>query len=182
MGKPIKKKKPGKKDLREARFPYEYVIDLNGQKAAERCGVAPRGARVWASRLLTNTNIKAKIKELQEDAQKRAIKTADDWEREVDVIAFFRGHADFYKEDGTLKDIKDLTPEQLAVVHEIENTTVGGGDKPLVRVTNLKLYDKLKALDMKGKRLGVYKMTLEVKDPYMKYLEAIRRQKQEKAG
>lgn len=134
------------------------------------------------SRLLRNVDIKAKIKELQEDAQKRAIKTADDWEREVDVIAFFRGHADFYKKDGTLKDIKDLTSEQLAVVHEIENISTGGGEKPLVRVTNLKLYDKLKALDMKGKRLGVYKMTLEVKDPYMKYLEAIRRQKQEKAG
>lgn len=182
MSEKKKKRKSQKKNAREERFPYEYVIDLNGQKAAERCGVLPKGARVWASRLLTKPNIQNKIKELQEEQKKNALRTAQDWEREVDMVAFFRGHKEFYKPDGSLKDVKDLTDEQLAQIREIESQSTGGGDKPVVRVTNLRLWDKLKALDMKAKALGIYKQTMVIEDPYMAYMKEIARQAQEGKG
>jgi phage terminase small subunit len=181
MKKVSKKEMSRKADLRRERFPYEFIVDLNATQAAIRCGCSPRSARTLGARLFAKADVQAKIQELWNEIKKRALKTAEDWEREVDLIAFFRGYADFYKPDGTLKDIKDLTPEQLAVVHEIEHSTIGvGKDKPLVRLTNLKLYDKLKALDLKGKRLGIYKQTFVVEDPYMKYLAAIEQRKQQK--
>ena len=169
------KKKPAKKDMREERFPYEYVIDLNGQKAAERCGVLPAGARVWASRLLTKPNIQAKIKELQEAANKRAIKTAEDWEREVDLIAFSNAR-DFIKEDGTLKDLKELTPEQAAVIDTIVESRMGD-----LKVRTFNRHNKIKALDMKGKRLGIYRTTVVVEDPFAKYIEQLEKKRKDLA-
>ncbi len=81
-----------------------------------------------------------------------------------------------------MKDVADLTDEQLAIVHEIENRTitVGGTDtgtvRPTVRVTNLKLYDKLKALVQKGRRLGLFKetQTHEAGKSFEEWLDKVR--------
>jgi phage terminase small subunit len=169
-----KGKKITKRQIRADRFPHEYIIDLNGKKAAIRCGYSPKTAESQASRLLRKDKVANKIKELQDAANRRAIKTADDWDREIDLVAFFRGHHDFYQEDGSLKPIKDLTAEQLTIVQEIEHASTGGGDKPLIKITNLKIYDKMKALEMKGKRLGIYRDGSDrLADSFEKWLDTI---------
>ncbi len=140
------------------------MVDRNATKAAIRCGFSEKSAYELGSRLLRKVEVKARIAELQAELNAKALKTAEDWEREVDLIAFFRGHRDFYypkghEKEGQLKDVAELTDTQLAIVHEIEHRSFGGGERPLVHVTNLKLYDKLKALEQKGKRLGLFKET-----------------------
>jgi len=47
-------------------FCYEYMVDRNGQKAAERAGYSARTARITASRLLKQLTIANKIDELSE--------------------------------------------------------------------------------------------------------------------
>jgi hypothetical protein len=49
---------------RRERFCQEYVIDRNGQQAAIRAKYAAGSAKVTASRLLTDDNVQARIKEL----------------------------------------------------------------------------------------------------------------------
>ncbi|WP_428827690.1 terminase small subunit [Azonexus sp. IMCC34842] len=49
---------------RWAVFAREYLIDFNGAAAAVRAGYAERGAKVQASRMLTNTNLQTAIREL----------------------------------------------------------------------------------------------------------------------
>lgn len=48
---------------KQERFVGEYLIDLNGAAAAIRAGFAPRSAKVTASRLLTNVNLRCLIKQ-----------------------------------------------------------------------------------------------------------------------
>jgi len=59
----------------QLRFADEYVVDLNGAKAAVRAGYSENGARQQASRLLTNADIQA---EIQERFQARQIRTQID--------------------------------------------------------------------------------------------------------
>ncbi len=51
-------------------FCKEYLIDLNGNQAAIRAGYAPDSARITASKLLTDANILARIKELMDERSK----------------------------------------------------------------------------------------------------------------
>ena len=63
----------GKLTPRQARFVQEYVIDMNGAQAAIRAGYAPgAGARVQATHLLSNPNIRAVIAEKQRSIAARA--------------------------------------------------------------------------------------------------------------
>lgn len=45
-------------------FAHEYLVDFNGAAAAVRAGYSERGAKVQASRMLTNPNLQAAIREL----------------------------------------------------------------------------------------------------------------------
>lgn len=53
------------------RFCQEYVIDYHGANAAIRAGYREKSARQQASELLTNPNILARIRELQQEQIKR---------------------------------------------------------------------------------------------------------------
>lgn len=53
------------------RFCQEYVIDYHGTNAAIRAGYEEKSARKQASRLLTNADILARIREIQQEQIKR---------------------------------------------------------------------------------------------------------------
>ena len=53
------------------RFCQEYVIDYHGTNAAVRAGYEEKSARKQASRLLTNADILARIREIQQEQIKR---------------------------------------------------------------------------------------------------------------
>ena len=59
------------------RFCMEYVIDLNGTQAAIRAGYSEKTARVQASQLLTNPNILARVRELQQEQRERLVLNQD---------------------------------------------------------------------------------------------------------
>ena len=146
-----KKRKPAKTKLRQELFPYEYVIDFNGQKAAERCGVATKGAKVWASRILTKTNIQEKIKELQDKQKNKAILTVEELDRRCAALNRCT-IKDFYNPDGTAKPIHELTDEQAACVKEVtEIETAIGAHR------GLKLVDFHQTLRTGMQRLGMLK-------------------------
>ena len=53
------------------RFCEEYVIDSNGTQAATRAGYAPGSAKVTASRLLTDANVRERIDQLLAEHRER---------------------------------------------------------------------------------------------------------------
>ena len=61
----MSKGRKSKKESREEIFCREYVIDLNGARAAIAAGYSKKTAHAAASRLLRNVKVQAKICELQ---------------------------------------------------------------------------------------------------------------------
>lgn len=55
-----------KLNAKQEMFCKEYLIDLNGTQAAIRAGYSEKTATATASRLLTNVNVLARVKELKE--------------------------------------------------------------------------------------------------------------------
>lgn len=62
---------------KQERFCQEYIVDYNGTQAAVRAGYAVNSARKTASRLLTNADILARVRELQREQTARLALTQD---------------------------------------------------------------------------------------------------------
>ena len=137
---------------RQQRFVEEYLIDLNGYRAAVRAGYAEKGARNIASRLLRKPEITEAVEKAKEERRERLRITADRVLAELARLAF----ADIGRllaHDGTrfsLKDTSDLSPDDLAAVAAIE---VSADGKARVR-----LHSKLRALDAIARHLGLFEI------------------------
>ena len=59
------------------RFVQEYIVDYNATAAALRAGYKESNARAQGSTLLTNPNILARVRELQQEQAKRLAISAD---------------------------------------------------------------------------------------------------------
>lgn len=57
----------GKLSAKQEMFCREYLVDLNATQAAIRAGYSERSARANGPRLLTNADVAARVKELQEE-------------------------------------------------------------------------------------------------------------------
>lgn len=61
---------------KQRRFAEEYLVDVNGTKAAVRAGYSPHTANEQAARLLANVSVQEVIQELQEERSRRTGITA----------------------------------------------------------------------------------------------------------
>jgi hypothetical protein len=86
----------------------------------------------------------------------RALKDREEWQidkilREIQDIGTFN-LGDIFEEDGTQKKFKDWPSKIQRAVKEINNGKDG---------TEIKFFDKLKALEMLGKQAGMFKEKVE---------------------
>lgn len=165
---------------RQRQFCGEYLIDLNATQAAIRAGYSEKYAHTNAPKLLQITTIKAKIDELMTARAKRTEITQDRVLRELAIIAFSNA-ADYaavvereaflevedgekirlLDEDGnpvmyrTVEPVltADLTEEQKRALSVIKKGRDGFEVKP---------YDKVRALELLGKHLGMFQDKVEV--------------------
>ena len=98
-------------DPKHEKFAQEYCTDFNGAQAAIRAGYAKRSARVTASRLLSNANIMARVKEL---ATKDITKVEMNRERILRELSFLGtvDIAEAYDDNGNLLPINEM-PEGI---------------------------------------------------------------------
>ncbi len=61
--KPRLRKPPKKLTAKASRFALEYAVDLNATKAAERAGYSRRTAKMAGSRLMTNDDVLAIVRQ-----------------------------------------------------------------------------------------------------------------------
>ena len=143
------------------RFVSEYLCDLNATQAAIRAGYSPRTAKVQAARLLTKADIQAAVAVAMAARSQRTEITADAVVRElarvgfVDMRRLMRWGADsvaFVPSD-------ELSPDDAAAVAWIEADTTcrraDGGTEKTVKL-KLKLHDKIAALSLLGRHLGMF--------------------------
>lgn len=157
---------------RERRFVQEYLIDFNGAKAAQRAGWPKTGAAVQASRELRKVHVSDAIEAGQEKQGRRKGIKAEKVINELVRIAFsdLRRVASWNGEGIVYTDSDDLDDDTSAAIQAIEDKTTtrreqGTNDEIEKREIKIKLYDKVRALELLSKYLGLLKEDQKVSDP-----------------
>jgi phage terminase small subunit len=151
-------------------FCREYIVDFNGAQAAIRTGYSEHTARTIANNLLTKIDIQTRISELINDRKQRVEVTAENVVNEFRKIAF-SSIAHLHNTWISLKEFEDLTDDQKDCIESIKRRTRTIFDKeagfPIeIEEIQIKLYDKIKALENLGKHLGIYTLDNEQKNPH----------------
>jgi hypothetical protein len=143
--------------VRQERFCLEYFKTGNASNAALIAGYSERNIRSIASRLSTNVNIIARLKELQSKVESNAVATVA--ERKQILTEILRSKlTDFMElgQDGSWVNIGPETPNSRAI-QEIHSRTEydENGSHPTVH-TSVKLHDPMKAIAELNKMEKVY--------------------------
>lgn len=141
---------------KQERFVQEYLVDLNATAAAKRAGYSERTACEQAARLLANVKIKNAIQDAKAALCSRIEITQDMVIRETAKLAFFDIRKMFDK-DGKPLDISELDDDTAAALVGLDVQDVADSDGNYVGfVKKYKMADKLKALELLGKRMGAF--------------------------
>jgi len=146
---------------KQAHFVSEYLVDKNGTRAARAAGYAHKTAGNAAMHLLQLPKIKDAIARAIEAQMTRTTITADLVLAELAVVAFSKPTAVMSWGPGgvVLKDSESMRPEDIALVAEVsetKGTDKGGGSM------KVKLHDKMKALELLGRHLGIFQEVQKV--------------------
>lgn len=135
---------------KQKRFVDEYLVDLNATAAAKRAGYSEKTADRIGPELLGKTCVSAAIQEAIKKRQKRVEITQERVLEELAAIAFANG-TDFatITRNGLVRltPTDDLSEDKKKAVAVIKEGQYG---------TEVKLHDKVKALELLGKHLGVF--------------------------
>lgn len=134
-------------------FVDHYLTSLNAKQAAIKAGYSERSAEVQGSVLLSNPKVKSKIDEAMAKRSKKLQITAERVLRELAIIAFsdMGKFADWSGNTIKLKNSEALRPGLSRVIQEVSERSSQLGSS-----VKIKLYDKLKALELLGDHLGLY--------------------------
>lgn len=140
-------------------FAEEYLIDLNATQAAIRAGYSPESAGSIGSELLKKPDIRARIDKAIADRSKRTGINADRVLQELGKIAFINAADVINMADATI--LPDATRDDTAVIASVKVKTIpcenGTGVEREIRMS-----DKLKALELCGKHLGMFTDKVQV--------------------
>ena len=150
---------------KQKRFCEEYMIDLNATQAAIRAGYSPKTANEQGAQNLVK--LSKYIDQLKAEQSRRTGVSADRVVRELAKIAFVNAGDLIDPETASVK--LDASRDDLAAVQSVKVKTFGEDGLE----HEVKLADKLRALELLGKHLGVFKESPD--DPAADALEAARK-------
>ena len=157
---PVPTKQPNLYGLtaRQALFVSEYLKDLNGTQAAIRAGYSPKAAEVQASENLRKPKIQLARPEGQNAAEARSQVTVDRVLLELARVAFADTTLVAYVDQGRviIRDTADLDGDTRRAISEISQS-VGN-----TITTKVKMHDKIKALELLGRHLAMFKDKVDV--------------------
>jgi phage terminase small subunit len=163
---------------KQKRFCEEYLIDLNATQAAIRAGYSPKTAEQTASRLLRNVKVQEYIAKRQKELSRSTEITQERVIKELALIAF-SNNADYahvvekkmqVEAGGTLVDVldEDGKPVMYRTVEPVLTEELTEEQKRALAVIKkgrdgleVKSCDKVKALELLGKHLGIFTDKIE---------------------
>ncbi len=163
---------PELENAQHERFCQEYIIDLNGTKAAERSKYSKKTARSKASQLLTKVNISARIAELKAIRSERTVITQDMVLIELKILAqsdiqdYLEVVNELVTDGGTLK-----LPEgrvKLKVFAEMKGNATRAIKSISEHITKdgiqlkFTLHGKEKPLELLGRHVGMFVETMKL--------------------
>lgn len=145
--------------LKNQRFVDEYLIDLNQTQAAIRAGYSPRSAHNQGERLMKNAEVHTRIAEAMAELSKRTGVNQERVIRELARVAFINATDVINMSDATIKS--DAGRDDTAAISSVKVKTIPTEEGEIVE-REVKISDKLKALELLGKHLGMFTEKLDV--------------------
>lgn len=145
---------------KQQRFVDEYLIDLNATQAAIRAGYSAKTADVQGSRMLGNVKVWQAITEAMAERSRRTGINQDRILIELARIALLNPKALVNLEDATVNP--EASPDDLAAIAsvKVKRFPTKDGGEGIER--EVKFYDKIKAVELLGKHLGMFKDRIEL--------------------
>lgn len=140
---------------KQQRFIEEYLIDLNGTQAAIRAGYSPNTANEQAARLLADVSIRTRVDVALAERSKRTGINQELVVQELAKIARVNP-ADII--DSNTGEIKTDSPDDLAAIASVRIKVTPTKNGDMVE-REVRMADKLKALELLGKHLGMFPNT-----------------------
>lgn len=144
---------------RQQRFVEEYMVDLNATQAYIRAGYDVSDndtARANASRLLTNANVSEAIQKRKKELSEQTGITAQRVIEEYAKVAF-SDVRNILTIDGGLKDASEWDDNAAGAIASIKSFEVTTSEGERIGTNReVKMYDKLRALEAIGKHIGLF--------------------------
>lgn len=135
---------------KQKRFVQEYLVDLNATQAAIRAGYSPKTANRIGSQNLSKVDIQSEIEKRRTALRSKLEITQEKVLQELAAIAFANGY-DFAQviKPGVVRIIptEEIPQDKRKAVASIKETANGA---------EIKTYDKVRALELLGKHLGIF--------------------------
>jgi phage terminase small subunit len=147
---------------KQIRFVDEYLVDFNATQAAIRAGYSEKNAYQIGSENLRKPQIQSEIARRQKDLQRRTEISQDRVVKELARIAF--ADASDYacietymyeNKEGTLSPIQVVSPKDTGVLSDDQRAAIAG-IKQGANGIEIKLHDKIKALELLGRHIGMF--------------------------
>lgn len=140
-------------------FVEEYLIDLNATQAAIRAGYSVKTAKDIGCENLAKPNIKTAIDKKMAERSKRTGINADRVLRELGKIAFVNPIDVIDFDEGDIMNTHDR--DDTACIQSVRVKTIPT-ESGSITEREVKLYDKLKALELCGKHLGMFTDKIDI--------------------
>lgn len=152
----------GKLNARQRAFIDEYLIDLNGTQAAIRAGYSPKSSKEQGSELLANPDVRARVDAAIADRSRRTGINADLVLQELARIA--RVNAAGVIDQDTACILPGATEDDTAAISSVKVKIIPTKDGDIVE-REIKLHDKIKALELLAKHLGMLDKKVQADTP-----------------
>ena len=144
---------------KQQRFVDEYLVDLNATQAAIRAGYSVKTADKQGWQLLGKTRIAEAISEKMAERNRRIGVNQDRVVMELAKIAFVNAADVINSDDATIT--AGVTADDTAAIQSVKVKVIPTKEgKGIER--EIRLNDKLKALELLGKHLGMWNDKLDV--------------------
>jgi phage terminase small subunit len=144
---------------KQKRFVEEYLVDLNATQAAIRAGYSPQTARDIGCENLTKPNIQNAIATAMAERSRRTGINQDRVIQEIAKLAFLNPVDVIDMDEATIKG--EANRDDTACIASVKVKVIPGEDGNITE-REIKTYDKLKALELLGKHLGMFSDKLKV--------------------
>lgn len=140
-------------------FVDEYLVDLNATQAAIRAGYSTKTSNEQGNRLLANVSVRTHIDQAMAERSRRTGISQDRVIRELARLAFVNPNDVINLNRAAVKE--NASEEDLAAIQSVKVKTSCSENGEMVE-REVRLNDKLKALELLGKHLGMFKDKVEI--------------------
>ncbi len=138
------------------RFADKYFETMHATQSAVFAGYSEVSARSQASQLLADPEVQEYLQKLRAEYAEKSGITKEKWLDEIRKVAF-SNISELYSSADALLAIKQVDDNTIGAVSSIKTRELIGNDGVSVgSIVEVKMYDKLRALELAGKHLGFF--------------------------